>query len=66
MGGFFVTICDGLSRVEAMTRFGIEDASPLKNRCRLCCVGGAEVLWPKPKGGLRAVDGERIADTAAL
>ena len=40
----------GMSKPEAMARFGIASESPLKNWCRLCREGGAEALRPKPKG----------------
>lgn len=52
---------DGLSKPEAMERFGIASASPLKCWCRLYREGGAEALRPKPKGrpkGARADPGE--------
>ena len=41
---------DGLPKPEAMKRFGIASASPLKCWCRLYREGGAEALRPKPKG----------------
>ena len=40
----------GMSKPEAMVRFGIASATPLKNWCRLYREGGAEALRPKPKG----------------
>ena len=40
----------GMSRSEAMERFGIASVSPLKAWCRLYRDGGAEALRPKPKG----------------
>ena len=40
----------GMSKPEAMVRFGIASATPLKNWCRLYCEGGAQALKPKPKG----------------
>ena len=40
----------GMSKPEAMVRFGIASATPLKQRCRLCREGGAQALKPKPKG----------------
>lgn len=41
---------DGMSKPEAMRRFGIASGSPLKTWCRLYREGGAEALRPKPKG----------------
>ena len=40
----------GMSKTEAMVRFGIASATPLKNWCRLYREGGAQALKPKPKG----------------
>ena len=40
----------GMSKPEAMVRFGIASATPLKNWCRLYRQGGAQALMPKPKG----------------
>ena len=40
----------GMSKPEAMTRFGIASATPLKQWCRLYREGGAQALMPKPKG----------------
>ena len=40
----------GMSKPEAMVRFGIASATPLKNWCRLYREGGAQALMPKPKG----------------
>lgn len=40
----------GLSKPEAMARFGIASESPLRNWCRLYREGGAEALRPRPKG----------------
>ena len=40
----------GMSKPEAMVRFGIASATPLKNWCRLYREGGAQALKPKPKG----------------
>ena len=50
----------GMSKPEAMMRFGIASATPLKQWCRLSRQGGAQALKPKPKGrpkglGVRAV-----------
>ena len=50
----------GMSKPEAMMRFGIASATPLKQWCRLYRQGGAQALKPKPKGrpkglGVRAV-----------
>ncbi len=41
----------GMSKPEAMMRFGIASATPLKQWCRLYRQGGAQALKPKPKGG---------------
>jgi transposase-like protein len=41
---------DGMAKTEAMERFGIASATPLKQWCRLYREGGAEALRPKPKG----------------
>ena len=43
----------GMSKPEAMTRFGIASATPLKQWCRLYREGGAQALMPKPKGRLK-------------
>ena len=40
----------GMSKPEAMVRFGIASATPLKQWCRLYREGGAQALMPKPKG----------------
>jgi len=40
----------GMSKPEAMTRFGIASATSLKQWCRLYREGGAQALKPKPKG----------------
>ena len=40
----------GMSKPEAMMRFGIASATPLKRWCRLYRQGGAQALKPKPKG----------------
>ena len=40
----------GMSKPEAMMRFGIASATPLKQWCRLYREGGAQALKPKPKG----------------
>jgi transposase-like protein len=50
----------GMSKPEAMVRFGIASTTPLKQWCRLYRQGGAQALKPKPKGrpkglGVRAV-----------
>ena len=41
---------DGMSKPEAMMRFGIASTTPLKQWCRLYREGGAQALKPKPKG----------------
>ena len=43
----------GMSKPEAMVRFGIASATPLKQWCRLYREGGAQALKPKPKGRLK-------------
>lgn len=40
----------GMSKPEAMVRFGIASATPLKQWCRLYREGGVQALKPKPKG----------------
>ena len=40
----------GMSKPEAMMRFGIASATSLKQWCRLYREGGAQALRPKPKG----------------
>ena len=40
----------GMSKPDAMARFGIASATPLKQWCRLYRQGGAQALKPKPKG----------------
>ena len=40
----------GMSKPEAMVRFGIASATPLKQWCRLYRESGAQALKPKPKG----------------
>ena len=40
----------GMSKPEAMVRFGIASTTPLKQWCRLYREGGAQALKPKPKG----------------
>ena len=59
----------GMSKPEAMTRFGIASATPLKQWCRLYREGGAQALMPKPKGrpkgsGVRAVPPTREEELA--
>lgn len=41
---------EGVSKPEAMARFGIASTGPLKRWCRLYREGGAEALRPRPKG----------------
>ena len=43
----------GMSKPEAMMRFGIASATSLKQWCRLYREGGAQALKPKPKGRLK-------------
>ena len=40
----------GMSKPEAMMRFGIASTTPLKQWCRLYREGGEQALKPKPKG----------------
>ena len=40
----------GMSKPEAMVRFGIASATPLKRWCRLYREGGVQALKPKPRG----------------
>ena len=40
----------GMGKPEAMERFGIASATPLKQWCRLYRGGGAEALRPRPRG----------------
>ena len=53
----------GMSKPEAMVRFGIASATPLKQWCRLYREGGVQALKPKPKGrpkgSVRAVPSTR-------
>ena len=57
----------GMSKPEAMVRFGIASATPLKQWCRLYREGGVQALKPKPKpkpkgrpkGSVRAVPSPR-------
>lgn len=41
---------DGMSKSDAMARYGIMSLAPLERWCRACREGGAEALRPKPKG----------------
>ena len=58
----------GMSKPEAMVRFGIASATPLKQWCRLYRQGGAQALEPKPKGrpkgSVRAVPPTREEELA--
>ncbi len=58
----------GMSKPEAMVRFGIASAAPLKQWCRLYREGGAQALKPKrkgrPKGSVRAVPPTREEELA--
>ena len=40
----------GMAKPEAMERFGIASATPLRQWCRLYREGGAEALRPRPRG----------------
>ena len=56
----------GMSKPEAMVRFGIASATPLKQWCRLYREGGAQALKPKgrPKGSVRAAPPTREEELA--
>ena len=56
----------GMSKPEAMMRFGIASVTPLKQWCRLYREGGAQALKPKgrPKGSVRAVPPTREEELA--
>ena len=58
----------GMSKPEAMARFGIASATPLKQWCRLYRQGGAQALKPqpkgRPKGSVRAVPPTREEELA--
>jgi len=58
----------GMSKPEAMARFGIASTTPLKQWCRLYRQGGAQALKPKPKGrpkgSVRAVPPTREEELA--
>jgi transposase len=41
---------DGMSKSDAMARYGIMSLAPLERWCRACREGGAEALRPRPKG----------------
>ena len=61
-----VVVDGGMSKPEAMVRFGIASATPLKQWCRLYREGGAQALKPKgrPKGSVRAVPPTREEELA--
>ena len=50
VGAARAVVDGGMSKPEAMVRFGIASATPLKRWCRLYREGGAQALKPKPKG----------------
>ena len=54
-----------MSKPEAMVRFGIVSATPLKQWCRLYREGGAQALKPIKKGGTY-LDAEAEAKIAAV
>ena len=58
----------GMSKPEAMVRFGIASATPLKQWCRLYREGGVQALKPKrkgrPKGSVRVVPPTREEELA--
>ena len=45
-----VVVGDGMSKSDAMARYGIMSLAPLERWCRACRGGGAEAPRPKPKG----------------
>ena len=59
VGAARAVVDGGMSKPEAMVRFGIASATPLKRWCRLYREGGVQALKPKskgrPKGSVRAV-----------
>ena len=50
VGAARAVVDGGMSKPEAMVRFGIASATPLKQWCRLYREGGVQALKPKPKG----------------
>ena len=54
----------GMSKPEAMMRFGIASATPLKQWCRLYRQGGAQALKPKgrPKGSVPPTREEELTE----
>ena len=50
VGAARAVVDGGMSKPEAMVRFGIASATSLKKWCRLYREGGAQALKPKPKG----------------
>ena len=55
VGAARAVVDGGMSKPEAMVRFGIASATPLKRWCRLYREGGAQALKPKPKGRPKGV-----------
>ena len=59
VGAARAVVDGGMSKPEAMVRFGIANATSLKRWCRLYREGGAQALKPKrkgrPKGSVRVV-----------
>ena len=68
VGAARAVVDGGMSKPEAMVRFGIASATPLKRWCRLYREGGAQALKPKPKGrpkgSVRAVPPTREEELA--
>ena len=68
VGAARAVVDGGMSKPEAMVRFGIASATPLKQWCRLYREGGAQALKPKPKGrpkgSVRAVPPTREEELA--
>ena len=68
VGAARAVVDGGMSKPEAMVRFGIASATPLKRWCRLYREGGAQALQPKPKGrpkgSVRAVPPTREEELA--
>ena len=68
VGAARAVVDGGMSKPEAMVRFGIASATSLKKWCRLYREGGAQALKPKPKGrpkgSVRAVPPTREEELA--
>jgi len=68
VGAARAVVDGGMSKPEAMVRFGIASATPLKQWCRLYREGGVQALKPKrkgrPKGSVRVVPPTREEELA--